>query len=481
MTERHAVVPGSQKPAVSGASRIGDAYPHQPVEVTVVLRRAEERPGVGADPEDVRAVEDFAHRYGLAVSGVDLPARSVGLVGTVAQMNSAFRVNLGEYAVGDATYRGREGSVHVPSDLAGRVVAVLGLDDRPQAVAHFLIAHAEGKGYAPQQVAARYSFPSTVDCRNETVAVIELGGGYRTADLSAYFTAQGLPEPRVTAVSVDGAANAPGADADAEVMLDIEVIGALAPGVQIVVYFAPNTTRGFYDAIAAALHDARRPSVLSISWGSAEPTWTDQALAAYDALFADAGPLGVTVYAAAGDDGSTDRNPPGDHVDFPASSPNVVGCGGTRLDDSGEVVWNETASGHGATGGGVSVHFGLPAYQSDAGVPLNPHGAPGRGVPDVAADADPLTGYQVRVNGEDIVVGGTSAVAPLWTGLTVLANVLGGSRAGAPHERLYANPDAFVDITDGDNGSYRAGTGWDACTGLGSPVGDRIVPVLGAP
>lgn len=481
MTQQHVVLPGSVRHPVPGASRIGDSYPHEPVAVTVVLRRAEPRPGAGADPADVHAVEDFAHRYGLAVSTVDFRARSVGLVGTVAQMNSAFGVNLGEYTVEDVTYRGREGSVHVPADLAERVVAVLGLDERPQALAHFRVSQAEGKGFAPRQVAARYGFPSTVDGRGETVAVIELGGGYRPADLTAYFAAQGIPAPTVTAVSVDGARNAPGGDADAEVMLDIEVIAAVAPGVHVVVYFAPNTNRGFYDAVAAALHDRRRPSVISISWGGAEPTWTKQSLDAYDALFADAGPLGVTVYAAAGDDGSADRNAPGDHVDFPASSPNVVGCGGTRLDDSTEVTWNETASGHGATGGGVSVHFGLPGYQSGAGVPSNPDGRPGRGVPDVAGDADPLTGYRVRVNGQDIVVGGTSAVAPLWTGLTVLANKHNGTRAGSVHQRLYANPDAFTDIVDGDNGGYHAGPGWDACTGLGSPRGERVLAILAKP
>jgi len=175
-------------------------------------------------------VETFAHRYGLAVTRVDLPARSIGLIGTVTQMNSAFGVDLGEYALDDRTYRGREGAVHVPAELTGRVVAVLGLDDRPQAMAHFVIAppaggvmlpHAAAKGFPPQQIAARYGFPSTVDGTGQTVAVIELGGGYRRADLTAYFTAQDITAPKVTAVSVDGARNAPGDDADAEVMLDI--------------------------------------------------------------------------------------------------------------------------------------------------------------------------------------------------------------------------------------------------------------------
>src|SRR5439155_8670251 len=141
-----------------------------------------------------------------------------------------------------------------------------------------------------------------------------------------------------------------------------------------VVYFAPNTSMGFYDAVAAAVHDSqRKPSVISISWGEAESGWTAQALDAYDAMFADAAAFGITVYAAAGDDGASDRAT-GKNVDFPASSPHVVGCGGTRLTDSDEVVWNGLADGDGATGGGVSRHFALPSYQSGAGVPANPDG-----------------------------------------------------------------------------------------------------------
>jgi kumamolisin len=263
-------------------------------------------------------------------------------------------------------------------------------------------------------------------------------------------------------------------------MLDIEVIGAVAQGARIVVYFAPNTTDGFYDVIAAALHDSHRsPSVISISWGQAEAGWTAAAMDAYDALLADAGSLGVTVYAAAGDDGAAD-NAAGRNVDFPASSPHAVGCGGTTLTDTDEVVWNGLANNHGATGGGVSTHFALPSYQNGVGVPAAPDGSVGRGVPDVAGDADPATGYLVRVDGQDVVIGGTSAVAPLWAGLTALANQANTTRAGAVHDRLYAHPEAFHDVTTGDNGGYSAGAGWDACTGLGSPHGSQIVTTLGS-
>jgi kumamolisin len=203
------------------------------------------------------------------------------------------------------------------------------------------------------------------------------------------------------------------------------------------------------------------------------------AMDAYDALFADAAAAGIPVYAAAGDDGANDRvGDSGFHVDFPASSPHVMGCGGTRLEATAETAWNALASGQGATGGGVSEHFGLPAYQRSAGVPANPAGTPGRGVPDIAGDADPGTGYRVRVNGQDAVIGGTSAVSPLWSALTALANEGSIQLPGDPHATLYATPGALRDIVTGDNGGYPAGPGWDACTGLGVPAGDATAAVL---
>lgn len=502
-------VPGSLRTVPIGARRVRAADPDARVEVSVVLRRrgdadpitasaasvdrAELESQVGADPADVEAIEEFAHEHGLTITSVDVAARSVSLAGTVAQMNDAFRVDLGEYEHSDGTYRGREGEVRVPAALATSVRAVLGLDDRPQAWAHFRVAgvaaasgegaaapHAAPRGFPPQEVAHRYGFPTDADGTGQTVAVIELGGGFRRQDLQTYFSNQGLRTPRITAVSVDGAHNAPGDDADGEVALDIEVIGAVAQGAHQAVYFAPNTTRGFYLAIAAAIHDRRRqPSIVSISWGGPESSWTPQAVDVYDELFADAAALGVTVFCASGDDGSSDRVDDGsDHVDFPASSPHVVGCGGTKLTDTDETTWNELAAGHGATGGGVSRHFPRPPYQDNANVPVNPEGQPGRGVPDVAGNADPVTGYLVRVDGQDLVIGGTSAVAPLWAGLTAIANEKIGRHVGAVHDVLYQAPAAFSDIVSGTNGSYAAGLGWDACTGLGRPNGEQLVEVL---
>ena len=287
------------------------------------------------------------------------------------------------------TFRGREGTLSLPTELKGVVTAVLGLDTRPVAKPHFRmkgvadpdkrqVAPPPGT-FTPQQVAALYSFPTNVTGSGQTIAIIELGGGYKAADLKTYFTGMGLKVPSVTAVSVDGAKNTTGSAADGEVLLDIEVAGAIANGAKIAVYFAPNTDKGFVDAITEAVHDTtRKPSVVSISWGGPEDSWSQQSRDALNSALQDAATLGVTVTVAAGDNGSTDGVTDGKlHVDFPASSPYALACGGTTLKGSGakiasETVWNETANQEGATGGGVSNFFPVPSYQSSAGVPKQP-------------------------------------------------------------------------------------------------------------
>jgi kumamolisin len=319
------------------------------------------------------------------------------------------------------------------------------------------------------------------------VALVELGGGFRPADLQTYFAGLGLRSVAVTAVAVDGAANAPTGSADGpdgEVMLDIEVVGAIAPAARIVAYFAPNTDAGFLDAVTTAIHDTTHaPSVISISWGGAESTWTSQALTAMSSAFEAAAMMGITVCVASGDNGSSDGVAGGgNHVDFPASSPFALACGGTSLKASGqaiesETVWNDGSAG-GASGGGVSSFFATPAWQerlhatssTGAVVPLSM-----RGVPDVAGDADPETGYGVRIDGSDTVIGGTSAVAPLWAALVARINQINGKPAGFVNPALYANPQGLRDVTQGNNGAYAATAGWDACTGLGTPDGTVLV------
>lgn len=348
-----------------------------------------------------------------------------------------------------------------------------------------------GVSYTPPQVASYYDYPSNLDGSGRSAGIIELGGGYSMTDIEKYCSNLGIATPSVTAVSVDGATNSPTGDSsgpDGEVLLDIEIIGTIAPKAQIFVYFAPNTDAGFVDAISAAIHDTKgKPGVISISWGSAESEWTSQAIQALNQAMMDASTLGVTVCVASGDNGSTDGVSDGlSHVDFPASSPYALGCGGTKITVKGgkltsQVAWDDLPSG-GATGGGISDVFPLPTWQENSGVPpsANPGARIGRGVPDVSGDADPQSGYSILVDGKQIDVGGTSAVAPLWTGLLTLVSQSIGKPVGFVNPILYAKTSisAFRDVVSGNNGVYKAGKGWDACTGWGSPDGTKILDVL---
>ena len=474
-------------------------------EVTLVLRRVAALPTALVEGPDVLAPAALAQRHGAAASDVDLVTAALRAAGfDVLESDPASRrvVAGGDAAAlagffgttltsGPDGSRRREGELSLPTALAGVVTAVLGLDDRPQTSprTRAVPSAAVSTSYPVPELAAVYGFPPAADGSGTTLAILELGGGYGADDVAAYFAGVGVREPAVRAGLVDGARNLAGADpqgADGEVLLDIEVAGALAPGASLVVWFAPNTDRGFLDGVSAAVHATPTPAALSISWGQAEDQWTAQARQAMDDAFADAAALGVVVTVAAGDDGSADRESDGaTHVDFPAASPHVLACGGTALHLSGtqvtsEVVWGGTAGG-GATGGGVSSAFAQPPWQAGVGVP----GA-GRGVPDVAAVADPATGYQVRVDGAAAVIGGTSAVAPLWAALACRLTQALGRPLGLLAPQLYAGATAGEpvegcrDITTGSNGAYRAGPGWDACTGLGVPVGEALLARLRA-
>ncbi|MEO6803677.1 MAG: S53 family peptidase, partial [Granulicella sp.] len=390
----------------------------------VRITRAEYTKHHAADKSDLKLIHTFASEFGLTVEPhTPKPERRTVLIsGTVAAMQKAFGVTLHNVTIDGTTYRIREGAIHLPKELEDVVVAVLGLDNRPQAKPHFrlrddsaaptsgIVAHAAGTSYTPVQVGQLYQFPTT-SAAGQTIGIIELGGGYKTADLTAYFKTLGVKAPTVTTVSVDKGKNAPStpSSADGEVMLDIEVAAAVAPGAKIVVYFAPNTDQGFIDAIGSAVHDTvNKPSVISISWGGPESSWTQQSIATLDAACQSAAALGITITVACGDNGAKDGTS-SNVVDFPASSPHVLACGGTKLVGTGstitsEVVWNETALKEGATGGGVSTAFALPTWQANSGVPKAGTFA-GRGVPDVAGNADPATGYVIRVDGQNMVIG----------------------------------------------------------------------------
>jgi kumamolisin len=524
-------VPGSEIAPLLDAYIVGRPDPARRIAVTVLLRnnptkelesvdqlgakRPQDRRYLtrgqfamahSAAPEDVKRVIRFARQHRLQVTGQNLPARTIHLSGTVASFSKAFNVVLSIYSYPGGLYRGRVGSVHVPLALDGVVQGVFGLDNRPAARAHFrrrrdlggVWADAQHVSYPPTEVAKLYNFPKDVDGTGQSIGIIELGGGYRPRDLNLYFQKLGIPMPLITSVPVAGGRNRPTGNPsgpDGEVVLDIEVAGSTASGAKIFVYFAPNTVLGFLRAVHRAIHDRiHRPSVISISWGGPEAGWTQQTITAFNEAFQAAATMGVSVCIAAGDGGSSDGVPGRlAHVDFPASSPFVLACGGTSLSSSGgtitsESVWNDGPSG-GAGGGGVSDAFPLPSWQTSAGVPtsVNPGGRVGRGLPDVAANADENTGYQVHVDGTDTVIGGTSAVAPLMAGLIARLNEALGVNVGYFNPLLYGtlgNSAAFRDITTGNNdmtgrvGGYQAGPGWDASSGFGSPNGGALLAGL---
>jgi len=528
-SKRLTLISGSERKPVRGARLIHNSHPDQTIEVSIRLRsKAEakrkelksslEQPGFkhmsradfentyGADPADLNQIKKFAHEFGLKVleTGTELTRRTVMLSGTVANLQKAFNVELKEYSHPKGNFRGCVGALSVPTEYADIITGVFGLDNRPQAEPHFRLAaqpdkrktHTSATSYDPNVVAQIYDYPAG-DGTGQCIGIIELGGGFRLDDLKNYFSSLNLNQPQVISVSVDGGQNSPSnpESADDEVMLDIEVAGAIAPAAKIVVYFTPNTDQGFLDAITTAVHDStNQPSVISISWGSAEANWTTQAMTNFDEAFQAAAAMGVTVCVAAGDNGSADGDNDGNnHVDFPASDPFVLSCGGTSLQASNdqivnETVWNDLPNG-GATGGGVSDMFPLPTWQEGFDVPSPTVQGGGRGVPDVSGDADPNTGYNILVDGESAVVGGTSAVAPLWAGLVARINQATGKATGKTIG--YLNPllytqaveaEGFHDITQGNNGAFSAGPGWDACTGLGSPDGVPLEAALtGAP
>ncbi|PPV06118.1 peptidase [Xanthomonas bromi] len=495
--ERLRIMLAVRMPALNAAAEV--LLQLQANTLPVAFTRAEFSERFAASASDLRAVADFAARYGLTVERAHADSGNVMLEGTVQQCEAAFQVSLREYVHGSLRYRGRTGAVSIPQALTGIVTAVLGLDARPQAQTLPSTPDASAAlptatqppaptdkqdgplmQYTPPQLAQLYGFPDH-DGHGQCIGIIVLGAGYAREQMAAYFAQLHVPMPTLVDVLLPGATNTVSggnANADVEAQMDIQIAGAIAPGATLVAYFAANTDNGFLEAINAAIHDTEHsPGIIAISWGFSESQWTPQSRQAYDCAFQAAALMGITVCVAAGDDGASDGQP-GLNVCFPASSPFVLACGGTRLQVTADSA-NEQAWARG--GGGQSKFFARPAWQKDLHLTDAQHESRQlsmRGVPDVAANADAQTGYYLSINGQPAVMGGTSAAAPLWAAL--LARIY-GANGMQPHfvlPRLYGQPDAFRDIVAGDNAGFRASTGWDANTGLGVPDGARLTAVL---
>lgn len=489
----------------------------------------------GASREDVRRVESFAKDSGFRVVESSVARRYVVVEGALAAFSRAFKVRFVKHAQGSLTFRSYKGTIRIPRRLSGVVEGVVGLDDRPLSSPHlFAPGEQAARHTEPREVAEFYEFPKGVSGKGQRVAVVELGGGFHDADIKEYFRKHRIPRPAVKVFEIDGQKNDPApsplvrkllgvmgltpgkalrptakpprsagaaepataaglSPAEAqhamwtvETTMDIQLIGAFANAAQIVVYFAPNTEHGKFHAITEALHNRQHlPTVISGSWGAAESTLNPEFVRVMDHVFQDAALLGVTLCYSSGDSGDGSAMFGRPVVQFPASSPHVLSCGGThwvgsKSGEVKEVVWDERlAKGRCQSGGGVSEMFKRPDWQYPAAVELKT-GMEGRGVPDVAGKADIETGYCMIVGGFDITMGGTSAAAPMWASLVALLNQKLGARVG------YLNPFLYYDLcrralreqTEGSNGAFHAGTGWNPCTGLGTPRGVKLLAAL---
>ena len=529
--ESHVPLRGSERVPLAGARALGVVSEHEWVEVTVKVRRQAPLPEVsgrpqatmsradlgrrhGASKADIDKVSEVFERYGLHVVETNAERRAVRLGGPVSAIEQAFQVKLMRYAHERGDYRGRIGAVRVPKDLGGIIVAVFGLDNRRVVkrrgglarLASMMSAHAKHRAwFFPAELATVYDFPPG-EGAGQAIGLIEFGGGYFPDDLNAFCNAAGVSVPEVIPVSVDNAPTDQHDGAEGEVMLDIEVVAGACPKSTIAVYFSTFTEQGWVDVLDTAVHDQQNhPTVLSISWGDAEDnaSWTAQAIEQINEALQEAALLGVTVCVASGDDGSDDQVGDGHaHVDFPSSSPYVLAVGGTTLHKKKnayvETAWKDgdglRKDGGGSTGGGVSVVFDRPSWQTVDVESVNPGAKAGRCIPDVAADASAHTGYYMVVDGQGGPNGGTSASAPLWAALIARLNeaLPAGKRAGYLTPLLYqpsagGGPSigavACKDISVGSNstaavGGYTASSGYDAVTGWGTPIGSKLLQAL---
>ena len=474
------------------------------------LSRAQFAASHGADPKELQQVEDFAKSQGLQVVESDPARRSVVVRGTAAAISKAFAVELNDYESPRGKYRSHTGTVNVPAAIADKVESVIGLDNRPVPAQHFSTARRRNpsdpkgtKPLTPQQVAQLYNFPTGTGS-GQTIGIYEMTtqdgpAGYTQQDLADTMQAFGgnLKVPVPVNVSIDGVTNS--GTSDGETGLDITVASAVAQGAQIAVYFTGGDTQSIIHALQRMIHPGTgdpMPAILSISygWGPDDETadsFSDAEYTQIDQLFQDAANLAITVLVSSGDSGAFIASQTQAQTSYPATEPWVIACGGTTIGNiSGaafdEYVWNDTgAAGPGATGGGISAKFPVPAYQQNAKLPnRNGTNQAGRGIPDIAGNASENSGYLQFINGQSQAVGGTSAVAPLYAGLVALINANLGSAVGFINPMLYSvTSGVFRDISSppgpannsfGKVTGYPASTGWNACTGMGSANGTAL-------
>jgi kumamolisin len=485
----------------------------------------------GAEQKEIDTVADFGRSNGLTVLEAHAGRRSVIFNGTVAQMNATFGVELLRYdasgpppsrhtrwseAASTQTYRGHSGAISLPQDVADLVEMVAGLDNRRTGGRNMTWTDDDPPSIGPltvPKVTTAYDFPNN-SAAGQMIGIVSIEGGYDPSDVSTYFSGLNRSVPTIIPRSVNGGANQGN---DFETLQDICISATVAVGATIVVYFVAVSTLtplGEYQAWVNLLSRLLVPdpgeTVPSVMTSSYFLATTDDGtvvsganLNALSNMFQELATRGITFFISAGDKGSDDGAENGKvNVQYPGSDPWVTSCGGTALgtDANGtldETVWNdswtETEGGmnytaYGATGGGVSDNFELPPWQNGAGVPpsLN-DGNVRRGVPDIAGNASPNSGYPMSSSGTTFNAGGTSAVAPLYAGLTACLNAYFQQPVGFLNPTIYSLGNRVCrDITYGNNLwhdgvtqlAYSAGPGWDACTGWGVVNGFALLDAL---
>ncbi|MGA9945120.1 MAG: S53 family peptidase [Candidatus Cybelea sp.] len=429
-----------------------------------------------ADPADVNLLRRYCGGHGIEI--VAQHWRSVVLSGPIHKFVENFGATAGIYQLDDKRrFRHRSGGLYAPAEIAAILRGPFGIHQWPRSHAVGVL-HSDVTPLSAAEIAGRYSFPDG-DGTGITVGVLQMRGVFNAGDFAKCMQAQGVAAKTPVVKRVDNAelTHQIKTMKDVESAIDTQIVGALAPGAQIVVYATPDDERGVLDAIRSAIFDdEHRPSVLSISFGFPEHLWTPIALTILDELFTAAALLGVTIFCASGDRGAEVDEDGKAHVLAPAASPFAHACGGTAIpsgaESSAESGWNQS-------GGGFSEFFNTPSWQSTVAAEASAyHVAAGRGVPDVAAQVTP--GYAVFFDGSQLAMGGTSAAAPMWAALAARLNQRLGKPLGFFAPLLYGRPaNALLrDVLAGGNDRYSCTAGWNPCTGLGVPIGDAIEKAL---
>jgi kumamolisin len=439
----------------------------------------------GASTATVDAVTSYLKSEGLSVDTVYANHLAIGAKGTAAQVEKAFNVSLNTYhdAATKRDFYANPADPTLPASIASDVVSVAGLStygvrqhySTATKVSPSVAARATSN-ITPTKARGGYNLTSSINSgyngSGKTVGLVEFSA-YTASNPAYYNSYYGLGATAASVVSVGGGTTDTSGAIEAE--LDIEIQYALAPKATVKVYEAPNTDAGEVALYAALV--SNDVNVISASWGIYESGESSANLSSDNTDFQEAAAQGQSVYAASGDSGAYD-NGSTLSVDFPASDPYVSGAGGTTLTLTSSNAWSSETAWSGS-GGGYSADFSTPSFQTS----VNSTGK--RAVPDVAADANPSSGWLIYSQGAWYEVGGTSAAAPNWAAFTLdydtAATALGKSQFGYANSFIYtvakssAYSSAFHDIKSGNNSYYSAGTGYDEVTGWGSYNGANFI------